>query len=61
MKERLSSLLLTIVVVAVLWFVLSRLRIVVLVPVPWWGLALLILGAIVVLYLALDHLINRTR
>jgi succinate dehydrogenase hydrophobic anchor subunit len=60
-RERLSSLLLVIVVVAGLWFVLSRLRIVVLVPMPWWGLALLILGAIVALYLALDHLINRTR
>ncbi len=61
MREQFSSLLLTIVVVAVLWFILSRLRIVVFVPLPWWGFALLILGAIVVLYLALDHLINRTR
>jgi len=58
MKYRLSSLLLVIAAVAVLWFVLSRLRIVVFVPVPWWGLALLIVGAIVVLYLALDHLVN---
>ena len=61
MKNRLSGLLLAIATVAVLWFVLSRLRIVIFVPVPWWGLALLILGAIFVLYLALDHLINRTR
>ena len=61
MKERLASLLVVIVVGAVLWFVLSRLRIVVFVPLPWWGLALFILGAIVVLYLALDHLINRNR
>ena len=61
MKSRLSSLLLVIATVAVLWFVLSRLRIVVFVPVPWWGLALLTLGAILVLYLALDHLFNRTR
>jgi hypothetical protein len=60
-RERLSSLLLAIVVVAVLWFVLSRLRVVVFVPVSWWGLALFILGAILVLYLALDHLINRAR
>jgi hypothetical protein len=60
-KNRLSGLLLTIATVAVLWFVLSRLRIVIFVPVPWWGLALLILGAVLVLYLALDHLINRTR
>jgi hypothetical protein len=60
-KNRLSGLLLTIATVAVLWFVLSRLRIVIFVPVPWWGLALLILGAVLVLYLVLDHLINRTR
>jgi hypothetical protein len=61
MKNRLSGLLLAIATVAVLWFVLSRLRIVIFVPVPWWGLALLILGAVLVLYLALDHLINRIR
>ena len=61
MKNRLSGLLLAIATVVVLWFVLSRLRIVVFVPVPWWGLALLILGAIFVLYLAFDHLFNRTR
>jgi hypothetical protein len=60
-NNRLSNLLLVIVTVAVLWFVLSRLHIVVWVPIPWWGLALLILGAIVVLYLVLDHLINRSR
>ncbi len=61
MRGQASSLLLTIVVLAVLWFVISRLRIIVFVPLPWWGLALLILGAILVLYLALEHLINRTR
>jgi hypothetical protein len=61
MKNRLSGLLLTIATAVVLWFVLSRLRIVIFVPVSWWGLALLILGAVLVLYLALDHLINRTR
>ena len=61
MKNRLSGLLLAIATVVVLWFVLSRLRIVIWVPVPWWGLALLILGAILVVYLALDHLLNRTR
>jgi hypothetical protein len=60
-KNRLSGLLLVMVAVAVVWFVLSRLRIVVIVPVPWWGLLLMILGAIVALYLALDHLINRAR
>ena len=61
MKDRVSSLLLTIAAAIVLWYVLTRLRIVVFVPMPWWGLALLILGAILVLYLALDHLFNRIR
>ena len=61
MKNRLSGLLLAIATAVVLWFVLSRLRIVIFVPVPWWGLALLILGAVLALYLALDYLINRTR
>jgi len=61
MKNRLSGLLLAIAAAAVLWFVASRLRIVIWVPVPWWGLALLILGVILALYLALDHLINRAQ
>jgi hypothetical protein len=60
-KNHLSGLLLVIVTVAVVWFVLSRLRIIVIVPVPWWGLSLMILGAVIVLYLALDYLINRAR
>ena len=61
MKGRLPGLLLIMVAVVVLWFVLSRLRIVIFVPMSPWGLVLLILVVIVVLYLALDHLINRTR
>jgi hypothetical protein len=60
-RSRLSSLLVAVVAVAVLWFVLSRLRIVVFVHLPWWGLLLLILVPVVVLYLAIDHLINGTR
>lgn len=61
MRSRLSSLLVAVVAVAVLWFILSRLRIVVWVHLPWWGLVLLILVPVVVLFLAIDHLINRTR
>jgi hypothetical protein len=60
-SSRLSSLLAAIVAVMVLWFILSRLRIVVWVNLPWWGLLLLILVPVVVLFLAIDHLINRTR
>jgi len=46
--------------VVVLWFVLSRLRSLYSFS-PWWGLALLTLGAIVVLYLRLIIFSNRTR
>ena len=61
MSSRLASLLAAIVAVMVLWFILSRLRIVVWVNLPWWGLLLLILVPVVVLFLAIDHLINRAR
>lgn len=57
-RRNLSYLLLLIVVVVVVGFVLTRLRIVVLVPISWW-LALLLLGAIIlVLFLVLDHFVN---
>ena len=39
----------------VLWMIWSRLRIVIWVPMPWWGL--LIMGLL--LFLALDFLISR--
>jgi F0F1-type ATP synthase assembly protein I len=61
MKGRYSGLLLAIVAAVVLWYILSRMHFVILVPVPWWMFLLLILGVILALYLALDHLINRTR
>lgn len=50
-----------IIAVMALWFILSRLRIVVFINLPWWGLLLLILVPVVVLYLAIDHFINGTR
>ena len=61
MRSRLSSWLAAVVAVVVLWFILSRLRIVVFINLPWWGLLLLILVPVVVLFLAIDHLINGTR
>jgi hypothetical protein len=61
MKSRLSGLLLAIVAAVVLWYILSRTHFVIWVPVPWWMFLLLILVVILALYLALDHLINRTR
>jgi hypothetical protein len=54
-------LLAAIIAVMALWFILSRLRIVVFINLPWWGLLLLILVPVVVLYLAIDHFINGTR
>jgi len=60
-RSRLSSWLAAVVAVVVLWFILSRLRIVVFINLPWWGLLLLILVPVVVLFLAIDHLINGTR
>jgi hypothetical protein len=61
MKSRLASLLIAIVSVSVLWFILSRLRIVVWVNLPWWGLLLLIFVPLGAAYLAIDHLINGNR
>jgi hypothetical protein len=54
-------LLAALIAVMALWFILSRLRIVVCVSLPWWGLLLLMLALVVALYLAIDHLINGTR
>jgi hypothetical protein len=60
-RSRFSSLLAAIIAVMVVWFILSRLRIVIFVNLPWWGLGLLILVPVIVLYLAIDQLINGTR
>jgi hypothetical protein len=57
----LLMLLAALIAVMALWFILSRLRIVVCVSLPWWGLLLLMLALVVALYLAIDHLINGTR
>ncbi len=61
MKSRLASLLVAIASVGVLWFILSRLHIVIWVNLPWWGLLLLILVPLGVAYVAIDHLINGDR
>ncbi|MCK9406633.1 MAG: hypothetical protein M0Q47_09535 [Methanothrix sp.] len=58
-KERLYALLLAIVALFVLWFLLSRLRIIVVTFLPWWMLALLLLAVGVVLFLAVDRLMGR--
>ena len=55
MRRNAASLLTTLAAVLVLWFILSRLHIIVLVNVPWWGL--LILG--LALFVAIDYVLHR--
>jgi hypothetical protein len=49
------SLATTLALLLTLWFILDRLRIVILVNVPWWGFLILA----VALFLLLDYLIAR--
>jgi hypothetical protein len=60
-KDRISILLLVIAAVAVLWFVLSRLRFVVFISSSWTEMILIVLGSIIILFLLLDHFFNRSR
>ncbi len=55
------SVILTAVVLVVVWFVLSRLRFIVFVQANLWQLLLAMGVVILVLFLGLDHLLNRTR
>jgi hypothetical protein len=55
-----SILLLVFIVVIVLWFILSRLHFVVFIPVSPAGMILFTLGVIVILYLVLDHFLDRS-
>jgi hypothetical protein len=60
--ERISRRLLFFLVAGlVLYYILSRLRIVVLVHVSLWQAFFIVAAIIIVLFLALDHLINRDR
>jgi fatty acid desaturase len=60
-RDRISILLLVIAAVAVLWFVLSRLRFIVFISSSWTEMILIVLGSIVILFLLLDHFFNRSR
>ncbi|MGV8128017.1 MAG: hypothetical protein ACP5PV_12540 [Methanothrix sp.] len=60
-KDRISILLLVIAALAVLWFVLSRLRFVVFISSSWTDMVLIILGSIVILFLLLNLFFNRSR
>lgn len=61
MKRRGISLSLTLAVLIAFWLIWSRLRFVVFVQATFWQIALLFLVFAVALYLALDHLLNRSR
>lgn len=54
-KQRLATLITTLIFAYILFRVLDRLFIVIWVQMPWWGLII----AAVVLYLVIDHLVQR--
>ena len=54
-KQRLATILTTVIFAYILYRVLDRLLIVIWVQMPWWGLLL----ALFVLYLLIDHLVHR--
>ncbi|MFZ4656643.1 MAG: hypothetical protein ACOYNY_06510 [Caldilineaceae bacterium] len=54
-KQRLATLITTLIFAYILFRVLDRLFIVIWVQMPWWGLII----AAVVLYLVIDHLVHR--
>lgn len=60
-RDRISILLLVIAAVAVLWFVLSRMRFIVFISSSWTEMILIVVGSIVVIFLLLDHFFSRSR
>jgi len=58
LKENVSMVLLAAAAVGVLWFILSRLRIVIVSLIPWWLLGLFVLIPILVIVLVIDHFID---
>lgn len=54
-KQRLATILTTLIFAYILYRVLDRLLVVIWVQMPWWGLLL----ALLVLYLLIDHLVHR--
>lgn len=54
-KQRLATILTTLIFAYILYRVLDRLLVVIWVQMPWWGLLI----ALFVLYLLIDHLVHR--
>ena len=61
MRTRARTLLFLIVFIAVAWFVLDRVRLVVFVHLSPWALLAFIAVATIVIFLLVDHFINRAR
>ncbi|ACL23942.1 hypothetical protein [Chloroflexus aggregans] len=61
MPRQLRSLIRMLIVVFVLWLIWSRLHIVIWVPMPWWGLVLLVVGSYLVIEYAIDRLLGQRR
>jgi len=54
-KQRLATLITTVIFAYILFRVLDRLFVVIWVQMPWWGLII----AAIVLYLVIEHLVQR--
>ncbi|HET7376325.1 MAG TPA: hypothetical protein VFK30_06430 [Anaerolineae bacterium] len=61
MRTRLSSLLFLIILAAVAWFVLDRVRIVLFIQTSPITLLIFIVVAAVIIYLLIDHILHRSR
>jgi hypothetical protein len=55
MRKRASSAISTLALMFVIWLIWTRLHIVFLIVVPWWGFLLMA----IVLFLVIDHLLHR--
>ncbi len=58
-RKRRHELILIVAVLFILWQLWQKVHIVIFVPIPWWGLLLLVLVAIALLDLALDRLLGK--
>ncbi len=61
MRRQGTSVAVTLAVLIAFWLIWSKLRIVIWVQASFWQLLLLFAVLAVVLYLVIDHLLNRTR
>jgi len=61
MRTRARSVLFLIIFIAVLWFVLDRVRVVVFVQASPWALLAFVLVTSVIIFLVVDHFLRRSR